>query len=217
MISLFIDSSRKELSVALINNDKLISSVNVESYSKHSNFLMNTIKSILSDNNISINDVDNFVVLNGPGSFTGVRVGITILKSLAWVLSKKIYTLSTLEAQKLSVKDDVIISVIKDKNDYSYVGIYEDDTKYEDYISIEDEKLNLKNKNITIVSMEKSAFTDNLVERLSNCNNVNISIIDSYNYINVINYALSKPSINPHSAKPIYLKKIDAEKKNNAN
>ena len=46
MISLFIDSSRKELSVALINNDKLISSVNVESYSKHSNFLMNTIKFI---------------------------------------------------------------------------------------------------------------------------------------------------------------------------
>ena len=118
MISLFIDSSRRELSVALINNDKLISSVNVESYSKHSNFLMNTIKSILKDNTISINDVDNFVVLNGPGSFTGVRVGITISKTLAWVLSKKIYTLSTLEAQKLSVKDDVVISVIKDKNDY---------------------------------------------------------------------------------------------------
>ena len=58
LISLFIDSSRRELSVALINNDKLISSVNVESYSKHSNFLMNTIKSILKDNTISINDVD---------------------------------------------------------------------------------------------------------------------------------------------------------------
>lgn len=52
---------------------------------------------------------------------------------------------------------------------------------------------------------------------LQTSNKVNVKIINDYDYLKVINYALSKQCINPHSLVPIYLKKIDAEKKKNEN
>ena len=123
MRTLFIDSSRKSLSIAIATEDKLLFVSNVESHSKHSNFLMNEIKNILEKSNLTIYDIDNFVVLNGPGSFTGIRVGVSIAKTLSWVLSKKLYVLNNLESLKVGVDNELVISVIPDKDTYSYVGL----------------------------------------------------------------------------------------------
>ena len=214
MKTLFIDSSRKSLSVALASQDKLIFVSNVNSYSKHSNFLMNEINNILNKFDLKPNDIDNYIVLNGPGSFTGIRVGVTVSKTLSWALSKKIYVLNNLEALKVGIDNDIVISVIFDKDDYSYVGYYENNLIKEDYLSIDDNIFNIYNKNITIVSLEENNYIDKLKEKLSLNNKVNIKIINDYDYMSVINYALSKKDVNPHLVKPIYLKKIDAEKKN---
>lgn len=216
MKNLFIDSSRKSLSVALSSSDKIIEISNVNSYSKHSNFLMNEIKRILDKFNLVPNDIDNFIVLNGPGSFTGVRVGVTIAKTIAWTLQKKIYQLNNLEALKVGIDNEVVISVIFDKSKDSYVGIYANDI-IEDYLNIEDDVFNFNNKNITLVSMGENAFLTELEGKLRTNNNVDVKIIKDYNYEMLINYALTKPSINPHLAEPIYLKKIDAEKNANKN
>ncbi len=215
MKSLFIDSSRKKLSVILYNNDTVEFSSDVESYSKHSNYLMNEIKRGLDLNNTQVSDIDNFIVLNGPGSFTGIRIGVTVAKTLSWVLNKKLFVLSNLEALTPGINDDIIISVIYDKDDNSYVGIYDGDTKTEGYLSIDDDLLNIKDKNITLVSLDKNNYLLKLYELLNKENNkVSLNIIEDYDYNKVINLALSKNNINPHLAKPIYLKKIDAEKKN---
>lgn len=214
MKTLFIDSSRKSLSIALASQNKLLFVSNVNSYSKHSNYLLNEIKNILTKLNININDIDNYVVLNGPGSFTGIRVGITVAKILAWTLSKKLYVINNLKALSLESEDEVIVSIIPDKKDFSYVGIYSKDNVIEDYVNINDPILNFNGKSITLVTMEENDYVTRLSNMLSLNNKVNIKIINDYNYLNLINYALSKNNINPHSAKPIYLKKIDAEKKN---
>ena len=213
MITLFIDSSRKSLSVAVASKSKLLFVSNVNSYSKHSNFLMKEIENILNKSNLTIYDIDNIVVLNGPGSFTGVRVGVTIAKTLAWTLSKNLYQLTTLEAMKAGLNDDVVISIFPDKDSYSYVGFYNDNINISDYLSIDSEIFNIENKKITIVCMENNLFASKLNEKLSLKNNVNLKIIQDYDYIKVIDFALTKDSINPHLAEPIYLKKIDAEKK----
>lgn len=212
MITLFIDSSRKNLSVALARSNELLSVSNVNSYSKHSNYLMKEIINILNNAKLMISDVDNVVVLNGPGSFTGVRVGVTIAKTLAWVLSKKLYQLTALEALAVGVKEEVIITVIPDKKDASYVGVYEGDKKFEDYLLINDGKLNFRDKRITISCMDENDFVINLKEKLALSNVISLKVLDDYDYLKVINYALTKESINPHIAAPVYLKKIDAEK-----
>lgn len=215
MKSLFIDSSRKKLSVILYNNDTVEFSSDVESYSKHSNYLMNEIKRGLDLTNTQISDIDNFIVLNGPGSFTGIRIGVTVAKTLSWILSKKLFVLSNLEALTPGINNDMVISVIYDKDDNSYVGIYHGDAKTEGYLSIDDDLLNIKDKNITLVSLDKNNYLLKLYDLLNKENNkVSLNILEDYDYNKVINLALSKNNINPHLAKPIYLKKIDAEKKN---
>ena len=81
----------------------------------------------------------------------------------------------------------------------------------------ESDKLKFNSKNITLVSMEDNEYLQSLKDMLQTSNKVNVKIINDYDYLKVINYALSKQCINPHSLVPIYLKKIDAEKKKNEN
>lgn len=212
MITLFVDSSRKNLSIALKKDKELLFISNVNSYSKHSNYLLNEIVSKLKENNLNIKDIDNYVVLNGPGSFTGIRVGITACKTFAWALNKNIYVSNNLEALKSGITDDVIISVIPDKKTDSYVGIYQDNTKTEEYMNITSSNLNFKNKSITIVSFDENEYVLDLFNNLKENNNVKLNIINDYNYESVIEDAFKKGKENPHDVKPIYLKKIDAEK-----
>lgn len=215
MKTLFIDSSKEKLTVAIANSNKLILVSNVNSYYKHSNFLMKEIINVLNRSNLTIDDIDNIVVLNGPGSFTGVRVGVTVAKTLAWALNKKIYTLTTLEALSLQDNSQNIISVIKDKENSGYIGVYFDNLKEENYYFIQDFKKLINDRKFTLVCYEKNEFINNLHDELKKNNDVTVKIIDDYDYLKVITKALNGSPVNPHMAKPIYLKKIDAEKNKN--
>lgn len=212
MITLFIDSTRTNLFVSIIKNNDILIKKNVQSYSKHSNYLMNTINDIFKELKMDINAIENIVVLNGPGSFTGIRVGVTVAKTIAWTLSKKIYTLSTLEALKIHSNNDQIISVIEDRNNYAYIGLFNENEKIMDYMSLEDERLNMTDKNISLVSYNNSEILTKIYNKLSNNNNVNVVIVEDYDYIKLVNYATKKGPENVHSIGALYLKKIDAEK-----
>ena len=122
-----------------------------------------------------------------------------------------------MESLKVWIEDDVVISVIPDKKNASYVGIYSDNHTCEDYLELSSDKLKFNSKNITLVSMEDNECLQSLKDMLQTSNKINVKIINDYDYLKVINYALSKQCINPHSLGPIYLKKIDAEKKKNEN
>lgn len=207
MKTLFIDSSRKSLSVALAANSKLLFVSNVNSYSKHSNYLMKEIDNILKKGNMSINDIDNVVILNGPGSFTGIRVGVTIAKTICWSLSKKLYQMSNLQALEIGVTGNVI-TVIPDNKTNGYVRI--DGSEY--YASLDSNIFNIKDKKITIVYMQDSDFVNNLKDVLSKDNEIVLKKIDDYDYIKIIDKAVEKGDINPHLSDAVYIKRIDAEK-----
>lgn len=215
MLTLFIDSSKSDLSVALILNEKIIFQSNVNSYSKHSNFLMNEIVRMFETTNYNIKDLNNIVILNGPGSFTGVRVGVTIAKTLSYVLKNNVYCLTTLKALSLhsSSRNDTIITVVHDKNDSSYVGIYNNDVYQEGYMTVDEVISKFSNSNINIISMSESLFVTELSKKLTLNNNVSINVLNNYDYIKVVDYALKTEKVDAHMLEPIYLKKIDAEKK----
>lgn len=212
MITLFIDSSSKSLSLAIVSSNKLIFNLKTESYSNHSNYLMNTIIKAFNDLNMNIKDIDDIVVLNGPGSFTGTRIGVTIAKTLAWSLNKKLYLVNNLKALSLNNKlnNDVTIAIIPDRSDNFYIGIYENNI-LEKYMNIE-ELPKYNKKNIEIISSFNIEIVDKICNNYSKENNVNKTIINEFNYINIIEYAHKNGYINTHLAEPLYLKRIDAEK-----
>ena len=80
MISLFIDTSLSDVSIALVKEGKELSQIHEYIPGKHSIYVTKYISDILKNNNLSPDNVDEIIVVNGPGSFTGIRIGVTIAK-----------------------------------------------------------------------------------------------------------------------------------------
>ena len=129
MTYLFLDTSSNTLILSLIKEDKIIDKIIMESLKEHSIYAVEKLDEILKNNNLTPNDVDKIFVVNGPGSFTGVRIGVTIAKTYAYCLKKDIVPISSLKMKILEYKNyDNYVSVMKDKRDLVYCGIY--DKKY---------------------------------------------------------------------------------------
>lgn len=108
-ILLHIDTATEICSVALSNNDKLISFIDLDEGYSHSEKLLPTIQKLLAAQNLTLNQIDCFSLAAGPGSYTGLRIGTATVKGLAYGLNKPIVTANSLrtlyfhpEAQKLS-------------------------------------------------------------------------------------------------------------------
>lgn len=95
---LAIDSSACAASVAIMDNEKLLSEFYLNVGLTHSQTLMPLVSSALECAGLSCTNIDLFVVTNGPGSFTGVRIGVAAIKGLAQAVNRKCVGVSTLEA-----------------------------------------------------------------------------------------------------------------------
>jgi tRNA threonylcarbamoyladenosine biosynthesis protein TsaB len=98
MILLAVDTSTKSCSVAVAEDETLIAEINKVNGDTHSNHLMDMINSVISLSGLKVKDLDGFAVTKGPGSFTGLRIGISTIKGLALASGKPIVGISTLEA-----------------------------------------------------------------------------------------------------------------------
>lgn len=112
---LSIDSSSVTASVAITENGKVLAENFINNGLTHSQTLMPMVEKTLTDSKISIKDIDLFAITNGPGSFTGVRIGIASVKGMADALNKKCVAVSTLEAIAEPLKNkDVIACAVMD-------------------------------------------------------------------------------------------------------
>lgn len=98
MITLAFESSAKAASVALLRDGRLISQYSQCSGLTHSRTLLPMAEDLLKNAELKVQDVDLFAVAHGPGSFTGIRIGVSTVKGLAWACDKPCVGVSTLEA-----------------------------------------------------------------------------------------------------------------------
>jgi tRNA threonylcarbamoyladenosine biosynthesis protein TsaB len=98
MIILGTDTSTSSLTVSLINDRKILASYNSIGTLKHSALLIPTIQKALRRANIKIGDINLFSTGLGPGSFTGLKVGVTAMRGLAIALNKPILGIPTMDA-----------------------------------------------------------------------------------------------------------------------
>ena len=98
MLTLAFESSAKSASVALVRDGELLGQYYQNSGLTHSRTLLPMAEDMLKNLEIKIYDIDLFAVSRGPGSFTGIRIGVAAVKGLAWALDKPVCGVSTLEA-----------------------------------------------------------------------------------------------------------------------
>ena len=208
---LYLDTSSSFLYSAIYNNNNnnIVDSISLNLGKDLSSKALILIKELLTKNNLKISEINKIIVVNGPGSFTGIRVGLTIAKVLAWSLDIPIITISSLEAMSLSYVNDsnFIVPVIDARRDYYYATIYDRKNKgfilKEQYISKElllSAVASLPNSPV-IISNDKFDSDYELVPYTPN-------------YKNIIDNFKDKEPTDVNFIDANYLKKTEAESKN---
>ena len=179
---LFIDTHASLITIALKYKDKIYKKEK-ESECSHSIYTMPMIQEIFEENNLNIHDLTKIIVINGPGSFTGIRIGLSIAKTLAYALKIDINTISSLTAYLISSDlQENKKAVIEDNKGY-YISVFDKDNN--------------------VIIPEFYSETDNYDYKLVD-NKLNIE--------KIINYCEKLKSENPHFIKANYIKKIGVEK-----
>ena len=201
MKSLLISTSTKELLVAITIDDEIKYIYSKETNGDMSTIIMPVIDEAFNKTNINIRDIDTIYVTNGPGSFTGIRIGLTIAKVMAWSLDIKIVPISSLELMA-SGFDKMVLPVIDARRGYVFAGLY-------------DQNLN------SIIKDKYVEFNEIINYLKENSYEYEIASNDfeyikpQYDILKVINKHKNDSGVNPHSLNPNYLKLTEAEEKFN--
>lgn len=200
MISLFIDTSISFPTISLVKDNDVLFYFHDEIKSDMSSRILPIIDNGLKKLDISLNSVDKIFVVTGPGSFTGVRIGVTIAKTIAWATEKDLIPLSSLEYMATTHSNKkYLISMIDARRDNVFAGIYDNNLnciQADSLINI-DELLRDKDENFEILSYDK----------------IKNAIVPKPDIIKIINMHINDIGINPHNLKPNYLKLTEAEEK----
>lgn len=138
---LAIDTSTMISTVTIASDDEIIGDFNVNQQKTHSESLVPMIETLLNLLGMSIKDIDAFVISQGPGSFTGLRIGMTIAKTLAQVNDKKLIPISTLLALANNSSSTYLKAPLLDaRGNRVYAAVFDDDKEIikEDLYEIED-------------------------------------------------------------------------------
>lgn len=126
MIWLGIDTSHTPLAVAVVKDDQVLAEYKSSLKITHSIGTMPAIEELLKKADIKPNEIDTIAVANGPGSYTGVRIGVTIGKTLAWTLNIPIVSVSSLQvlAGNVPFFSGVVCSIMDARRGNVFAGIY---------------------------------------------------------------------------------------------
>lgn len=126
MIVLSVDTSTMISSCALMEDGAIIGEMNINQQKTHSETLVPMIRDMLEKLDLKPEDIDLYSVGKGPGSFTGLRIGMTTVKTMAQVFKKEIIGVSTLRALAFSVSSKKkIIPLLDARGGRVYYGIYQ--------------------------------------------------------------------------------------------
>lgn len=122
MLSLLLDSANKDLCVGVAKDGKVIDKTVYGAWQRQSEYMVPEITKIFEKNGINPKDITEILVTEGPGSYTGVRIALTIAKVYAYVLSLPVYLFSSL--QVISDSKNISICLINAKSNRSYFAVY---------------------------------------------------------------------------------------------
>lgn len=123
---LAFDTSNKPLTVAVVDDGNVLAALESTEKKTHSVTLLPDIQKALEESELSIDDIDLIAVAKGPGSYTGVRIAVTVAKTLAFTLKKNLVGVSSLKVLAADGDESKILVPLMDaRNDNAFAGVYQ--------------------------------------------------------------------------------------------
>ena len=197
---LLIDTTTFFVTIAIASENKLLYIYHEQIKEDMSSKIIPIIESAFNQLDFDITAIDKILVANGPGSFTGIRVGVTIAKTIAYSLKKDIIPISSLELMATtSTNKKFLIPMIDARRGNVYSGVY-------------DNELNIISPNKLVSLKEISNSFNNQYDFIS-YDDIKISNlkVPSIDVLKIINKHKFDHGINPHNLNPNYLKLTQAE------
>ena len=192
MITIILDSSNTNLSVGIARDNLLLEYISYEAWQRQSEYMIPELDKLLSKYNVSRDEIKEVMVAKGPGSYTGVRIAITIAKTIATALDAKLYAVSSLRVQKACKNPSICL--INARSGRSYIGVYEDDK-----VLLDDQIM--KNEDVLNYIKEHPNY--------SVCGDViylGLEGVISNNIQEMLSLKNVLEPVNPLSLKPVYMK-----------
>lgn len=123
MITLCIDTAYKYLTCALIDDDKIISKYSKECFKRQSEEVFIALEEIFKEASIERKNIDAICISEGPGSYTGVRIAMSIAKTISELFNIDLYTISTLRLYASNKENTMVIMDARASR--AYVGVYD--------------------------------------------------------------------------------------------
>ncbi|MFW5838374.1 MAG: tRNA (adenosine(37)-N6)-threonylcarbamoyltransferase complex dimerization subunit type 1 TsaB [Bacillota bacterium] len=122
--SLVIDTATSYLYIALFDNDQVVEEIYQKGHNDHSVTLMDELQKMFSRHELKPSAIDRIIVGVGPGSYTGVRVGVVVAKMLGYSLHKQVYTISSLALLASASKPGIVMAWIDARRKHGFIGMY---------------------------------------------------------------------------------------------
>ena len=201
MTFFYIDTTSSYLYTGIVKDNKLLIEIKKDLGKNLSVYTISEVSSMFNKVNIKPEDIDKIIVVNGPGSFTGIRIGVTLAKIMAWSRNTPITTITSLEAMSQSIQTDkLIVPIINARHESCYASIFDHDKVLfpGEYMSLEKIKMMLigLNKEYVYVSNDKFPFETCKYDP---------------DILRIVLKYQDKEEINPHLVNPCYLKLTEAE------
>ena len=124
---LALDTSNRPLSVALLEDQTVLGTVTMTVHQKHAEYLLPVIEDLMAKSDLVPADLNRVVVAQGPGSYTGIRIGVTTAKVLADTLKIGLVGVSSLQALALNCQRDgqLVWPIFDARNNNIFTGLYQ--------------------------------------------------------------------------------------------
>lgn len=224
MIVLSMDSSSLVTTVALLKDEHLLGEFTLNFKREHSVILMEKIEMLLKDCNVDISEVDGFVVSKGPGSFTGLRIGMATVKGLSMGSNKPYISVSSLDALAYSLINfnGIICPIMDALRDSVFTCMYKNNngqlSKVIDYtaLSLEELVAEIKDKDQPVIFTGDGVYKykEYLQTHLPNAQFApnHLSVVKASSLGELGMAILKEGKQDDINSSPLYLKKPQAER-----
>ncbi|MFP4077832.1 MAG: tRNA (adenosine(37)-N6)-threonylcarbamoyltransferase complex dimerization subunit type 1 TsaB [Candidatus Izemoplasmataceae bacterium] len=191
-LALVLDSATDYLFIGLYDGVSTLDEYYQKGKKNHSVRLMDEVSSMFERHDLKPADLSRIVVGIGPGSYTGVRIGVVVAKMMAWAKGIPLFTVSSL-ALKATAKEGTVLSWIDARRGHAFLGLYEV-TK------------------TTIAALEDEHYT-HLNEYKASLPETTLEVEDAKPDVRkLLNSDLLIPVENIHHVAPVYLRETEAER-----